>query len=61
MEEYETEFVEFYGWYRCRRCGVNEHFVPKECPVCGRAVINYEAYRTQRLKQQMYDRRQSEE
>ena len=59
MEGY-TEFVEFYGWYKCRSCGVTEHFIPPACPVCGKIVENYEQSRTDKLREQMQERREEE-
>lgn len=39
MEEGYTEFIPFAGascgqWYRCRRCGCTERYIPPVCPVC---------------------------
>lgn len=61
MEDYETEFVEFCGWYRCRCCGVTETFIPPKCPVCEKNVANYEASRTAKLQREMQRRRSDDE
>lgn len=55
-----TEFVEFCGWYKCRKCGVNEHFIPPQCPVCGRIVLNYDKSQTEKLQAAMLSRRAEE-
>ena len=60
MEEGFTEFVEFCGWYKCRACGINERFIPSQCPVCGRTVSNYQQSRTDRLRDIMAERREEE-
>ena len=56
----ETDFFEFCGWYRCRKCGVNERFIPPMCPVCGRTVTNYPASQTEKLRAAMLERRAEE-
>ena len=53
-------FVPFCGWYKCSGCGVNEHFIPAQCPVCARLVSNYEQGQTDKLRAAMLERREEE-
>ena len=60
-EDKDTDFVEFCGWFKCRKCGVNERFIPQTCPVCGRYVTNYQKNQTDRLREVMIGRREEDE
>ena len=59
--EISTVYHEFCGWYKCSNCGVNEHFIPSKCPVCGKLVENYQKNQTDRLREVMIGRREEDE
>lgn len=61
MEENNTVFDPFCGWYRCRSCGVTETFIPPICPVCMKPVENYHRHKTEQLREDMLRRREEED
>ena len=61
VERTETDFIPFNGWYKCKNCGVNETFIPTQCPVCLSVITNYKPRQTEQLREDMLRRREEDD